>query len=326
MRNMKTGKEHKEFPLRVGLSSCLLGEMVRFDGGHKKDRYLTDILGTYFEWIIVCPELEVGMGVPRESVRLVGSPDSPRMVGTKSDTDWTVKMIRFSEQRVRQLEELQLSGYILKSDSPTCGMERVRVYATNGIPAKNGRGLFAAAFMQHFPLIPVEEEGRLNDAKLRDNFIVRVFAYHRLQQLISSGFRRGDLVSFHAAHKYLILAHSPKHYLSLGKLVGTASAHTPSDLRNNYSRLFMEALAVKTTVKKNVNVLQHILGFLRDQVPTVEKENIREVIDDYSHELVPLVVPLTLVRHYVRIHDIPYIRNQIYLNPHPKELMLRNHV
>jgi uncharacterized protein YbgA (DUF1722 family) len=235
-------------------------------------------------------------------------------------------MARFSEQRVRQLEELQLSGYILKSDSPTCGMERVRVYATNGIPAKNSRGLFAAAFMEHYPLIPVEEEGRLNDAKIRDNFIVRVFAYHRLRQLIANGFRRGNLVSFHAAHKYLILAHSPKHYQLLGKLVGNASAYTPADLRKNYCSLFMEALALKTTVKKNVNVLQHILGFLREHLGASEKENVREVIDDYAKELVPLVVPLTLVRHYVRIYNIPYIRDQIYLNPHPKELMLRNHV
>lgn len=323
---MISEKKQKELPLRVGLSSCLFGEMVRFDGGHKKDRYLTDILGAYFEWVMVCPELEVGMGVPRESVRLVGSTESPRMVGTKTETDWTDRMMRFSDQRVRQLEEMQLSGYILKSDSPSCGMERVRVYATTGIPAKNGRGVYAAAFMRHFPLIPVEEEGRLNDAKIRDNFIVRVFAYHRLQQLIAGGFRRGDLVSFHAAHKYLILAHSPKHYQLLGKLVGTASSHTLADLRNNYSVLFMEALSVKTTVKKNVNVLQHILGFLRNQVPTVEKENIREVIDEYSKELVPLVVPMTLIRHYVRIYDVPYIRDQIYLNPHPKELMLRNHV
>jgi uncharacterized protein YbgA (DUF1722 family)/uncharacterized protein YbbK (DUF523 family) len=326
MRNVMAKQQQKEFPLRVGLSSCLLGHMVRFDGGHKKDRYLTDVLGTYFEWIHVCPELEVGMGVPRESVRLVGSMESPRMVGTKSNTDWTDRMVRFSEQRVRQLEELQLSGYILKSDSPSCGMERVRVYATNGMPAKNGRGLFAAAFMRHFPLIPVEEEGRLNDAKLRDNFIVRVFAYHRLQQLIADGFRRGDLVSFHAAHKYLILAHSPKHYQSLGKLVGTASSHTSADLRNRYSILFMEALAVKATVKKNVNVLQHIMGFLRDHIGTSEKENIGEVIADYAQEHLPLVVPLTLIRHYVRIYDVPYIRDQIYLNPHPKELMLRNHV
>lgn len=321
-----TQHQQKELPLRVGLSSCLLGEMVRFDGGHKKDRYLADILGTYFEWVMVCPEVEVGMGVPRESVRLSGSPESPRMVGTKSQTDWTDRMVRFSEERVRQLEELQLCGYILKSDSPSCGMERVRVYATNGMPARNGRGLFAAAFMEHFPLIPVEEEGRLNDAKLRDNFIVRVFAYHRLQQLIANGFRRGDLVTFHAAHKYLILAHSPKHYQLLGKLVGTAGTHTHADLRESYCSLFMEALAVKTTVKKNVNVLQHILGFLREHLGPDEKANIHEVIDDYAKELVPLVVPMTLVRHYVRIHHIPYIRDQIYLNPHPKELMLRNHV
>ncbi len=319
-------RRDKESALRVGISSCLLGTMVRFDGGHKKDRYLTDILGEYFEWVPVCPELEVGMGVPREAVRLVGSPEQPRMVGVQSSKDWTERMHDFSVERVRELEPLKLSGFIFKSDSPSCGLERVRVYSTSGMPSRNGRGLFANAFVQHFPLIPVEEEGRLNDAKLRDNFIVRVFAYHRLQQLIANGFRRGDLVRFHAAHKYLILAHSPKHYQFLGKLVGTASAHSQAELRKNYSSRFMEALAVKTTVKKNVNVLQHILGFLRDHLGSSEKENIREVINDYANEIVPLVVPLTLVRHYVRIHTIPYIRDQIYLNPHPKELMLRNHV
>lgn len=318
--------KQKDLPLRVGISSCLLGEKVRFDGGHKKDRYLTDVLGAYVEWIPVCPELEVGMGVPRESVRLTGPPDNSRMVGIKSNTDWTDKMARFSERRVRQLENLHLSGFIFKSDSPSCGMERVRVYAPNGIPAKNGRGVFAAAFMHHFPILPVEEEGRLNDPGIRENFIVRVFAYHRLQQLVLTGFRRGDLVSFHAAHKYLLLAHSPRHYQSLGKLVGTAATRTHGELQREYSRLFMEALSVRSTPKKNVNVLHHILGFLRGHLTRPEKENILQVIDDFARELVPLVVPLTLIRHYIRIYDVPYIRDQIYLNPHPRELMLRNHV
>ncbi len=320
---MVTGKE---FPLRVGISSCLLGEMVRFDGGHKKDRYLTDILGGYFEWVRVCPELEVGMGVPRESVRLAGSPESPRMVGTKSGTDWTDTMVRFSGQRVRQLEDLHLSGFICKSDSPSCGMERVRVYTAAGVPAKKGRGLFASALMSHLPLVPVEEEGRLNDPGIRENFIVRVFAYYRLQRLAAAGFRGGDLVPFHAAHKYLLLAHSPKHYHLLGKLVGTAGSRSPADLRDEYCRFFMEALSVRSTPKKNVNVLHHILGFLRDRLTAPERENILQVVDDFARGFVPLVVPLTLIRHYVRIYDVPYVRDQLYLNPHPKELMLRNHV
>ncbi len=315
-----------EIPLRVGLSSCLLGELVRFDGGHKKDRYLTEILGAYFEWVPVCPEVEAGMGIPREPVRLVGAWESPGMVGTTSGDDWTERMARFSEERLRRLEELHLSGYIFKSDSPSCGMERVRVYSPGGVPVKKGRGLFAGAFMRRFPLIPVEEEGRLGDPGLRENFIVRVFACHRLQQLLAGGFRRGELVSFHAAHKYLLLAHSPKHYRILGTLVGSAKGVPPGRLRDQYTQLFMEALAIRTTVKKNVNVLHHILGFLRDRLGAAERKSILDVIDDYAAELVPLVVPLTLVRHYVRLYDVPYIRDQLYLNPHPKELMLRNHV
>jgi uncharacterized protein YbgA (DUF1722 family)/uncharacterized protein YbbK (DUF523 family) len=313
-------------PVRVGISTCLLGEKVRFDAGHKKDRYLTDVLGAYFEWVPVCPELEVGMGVPREAVRLVGTVDAPRMLGTKSAEDWTERMTSYNTQRVRSLAADTLSGYILKSDSPSCGMERVRIYGTSGIPTKNGRGLFAAQLLKSYPLLPVEEEGRLNDAKLRENFIVRVFAYHRFLELTRSKWTIGDLVTFHTVHKYLLLAHSPKHYDMLGRLVAGAAKEPRALLKESYGRLFMEALSVKTTTKKNVNVLQHMLGFLKDHLSAREKADILEVIEEYHRELVPLVVPLALLRHYVKNHDVAYIKNQVYLHPHPKELMLRNHV
>jgi len=314
------------YPLRVGISSCLLGEKVRFDAGHKKDRYITDVLGEYFEWVPVCPELEVGMGVPRESVRLVGKKDSPQMVGIKSNTDWTEKMLRYSEERTKALAGLHLSGYIFKSDSPSCGMERVRVYPKNGIPIKSGRGLYADFFMKTFPLVPAEEEGRLNDAGLRENFIVRVFAYHRLQNLVLYDFSLGKLVEFHTIHKYLMLAHSPKHYDQLGRIVASAKKGSRSELIHEYSRLFMEGLQTKTTAKKNVNVLHHVFGFLKDHFTGEEKQSILSVIDDYHKELVPLIVPITLLKHYVTKYRIDYISKQIYLNPHPKELMLRNHV
>jgi len=313
-------------PVRVGISTCLLGEKVRFDAGHKKDRYLTDILGEYFEWIPVCPEVEVGMGVPREAVRLVGTVSQHRMIGTKSEEDWTERMRSYGTERVPALASHRLSGYILKSDSPSCGMERVRIYAASGIPSKTGRGLFASQLMEAYPLLPVEEEGRLNDAGLRENFIVRVFAYHRFLELTGGKWTVGDLVAFHTAHKYLLLAHSPKHYDALGRLVAGAKKVPRSSLQENYGRLFMEALAVKSTTKKNVNVLHHILGFLKDKLSAREKEEILAVIDEYHRELVPLVVPLTLLRHFVKVHEIEYINNQVYLHPHPKELMLRNHV
>ncbi|NIM19137.1 MAG: DUF1722 domain-containing protein [Candidatus Latescibacteria bacterium] len=315
-----------ESRIRIGISSCLLGQKVRFDAGHKHDRFITDVLGPYFEFVPVCPELEVGMGVPRESVKLQGNPEAPLMVGNKSGKDWTARMNRYADRRVRRRDMTDFSGYILKKDSPSCGMERVKVYGESGMPERRGRGLFAAALMRQHPLLPVEEEGRLNDFKIRENFIVRVFAYHRLRILFKSSFRRGELVRFHAAHKYLLLAHSPKHHKLLGQLAANMKRYEVPVFREKYSALFMEALKMKSTARKNVNVLHHILGFLKDHIDPSDKRDILQVIEDYRNELVPLIVPVTLLKHYVNKHGIEYIQDQIYLNPHPKELMLRNHV
>lgn len=312
--------------ITIGVSACLLGQKVRFDAGHKQDRYITDILGGYYKFVPVCPEVEVGMPTPRESVHLVGDPVNPRMVGVKSGEDWTERMRRYNVERPKRLEKHNLCGYILKKDSPSCGMERVRVYGDKGIPTRNGRGMYASALLKHFPLLPIEEEGRLQDARLRENFIVRVFAYKRLLDLFSASYRRGDIITFHARHKYLLLAHSPEHYRTLGQLVANIKKYKPAEFIDNYSRLFMEALSVKTTARKNVNVLHHIIGYLKQYLDASEKKYILDVIEDYHKGLVPLVVPVTLIRHYIEKFDIEYIRDQIYLNPHPKELMLRNHV
>ncbi|MFZ5980457.1 MAG: YbgA family protein [Candidatus Zixiibacteriota bacterium] len=311
---------------RIGISSCLLGQKVRFDSGHKHDRYITDVLGDYFEFVAVCPEVAIGMGTPREAVRLEGDPANPRMVGNKSGKDWTEKMNRYARQRVRLFEQQPVSGYILKSKSPSCGMERVKVYNAKGAPGVPGRGLYAAELLRQLPFLPVEEEGRLHDPHIRENFIVRVFAFHRLQRLFDGSFTRKELIAFHTAHKYLLLAHSQQYYRELGRLVAEVKQHPPAELRDIYSKLFMTALSFKTTVKKNVNVLQHIVGFLKNHLGEFEKKDIQRVIEDYRLELVPLVVPLTLVRHYIDKYDIEYIKGQHYLNPHPKELMLRNHV
>jgi len=312
--------------IRIGISSCLLGEKVRWDGGHKRDRFITDTLGEYFEWVPVCPEIEVGMGVPRETVRLTGAPESPRMVGVKSGRDWTAPMRDHSRGRVRGLEKADLSGYILKSDSPSCGMERVRVHPVKGMATRKGVGIFARVLMEHFPLLPVEEEGRLCDPGLRENFIERVFAYRRWRDLEASGCRRGDLVAFHTAHKFLILSHSPRHHQALGRLVAAAKRHTADRLATLYGQTFMEALRIPATVKGHFNVLQHLAGFLKDRVDAAEKREMGEVLEDYRRGLVPLVVPLTLLKHHVRRHGVAFVGDQIYLNPHPKELMLRNHV
>ena len=313
-------------PVRIGISRCLLGDGVRYDGGHKRDAFLTDVLGQFVEWVPVCPEVEAGLGTPREAMRLVDHDEGPRLITIKHGTDHTDTMTRFSGRRVRELETLDLSGYVFKKDSPSCGIERVRLYNQHGMPTRNGVGLFARAFMERFPLIPVEEEGRLNDPVLRENFIERMFCYRRWRDLMDGRVTRGAVVVFHTAHKYLLLAHSQAHYQALGRLVAEAKRHAPAKLAHRYGVLFMAALAVKATVRKHVNVLHHLVGYFTAQLSTDEREELHDVIGDYHKGLTPLIVPLTLVRHYVRRFGIAYLQGQIYLNPHPKELMLRNHV
>lgn len=313
-------------PLRLGISRCLLGDEVRFDGGHKRDNFLTDVLGPYVEWVPVCPEVEAGLGTPREAMRLVGDPAHPRLLTIKSGRDHTRALEKMTTGRLAELGNLDLSGYVFKRGSPSCGVERVRVYTEQAMPSHNGVGIFARAFIEHFPLIPVEEEGRLCDAPLRENFIERVFCYRRYQDLLQNGVTRQAVVRFHTIHKYLLLAHSAEHYQALGRLVGQAEHHRPKELGFKYGELFMKALAVKATVRKHVNVLQHILGYFKTQLGASQKAELLGVISDYHQGLTPLIVPLTLIKHYVHLFDVGYIREQVYLNPHPKELMLRNHV
>ncbi len=313
-------------PIRIGISACLLGEKVRFDGGHKRDRYLTDTLGQYFEWVPVCPEVEVGLPTPRPSLRLELADGDVRMVVTKEGRDLTRAMRSYAKSRVAALAEKELRGYLLKKDSPSCGMERVRVYKEKGPPNRNGRGLFAEALLARYPLLPVEEEGRLHDPMLRDNWVTRVFAYHRLCGLWKGRWKVGDLVRFHTAHKFLLLAHSPQDYRELGRTVAAAKQIDRKELRAQYDTQFMAALTKKATRKKNTNVLQHILGFFKKEIDGPSRQELLAHIEDYHGGLVPLVVPLTLVAHYVRLLDVEYLRDQVYLAPHPKELALRNHV
>jgi uncharacterized protein YbgA (DUF1722 family)/uncharacterized protein YbbK (DUF523 family) len=315
-----------DLPIRVGISSCLLGEEVRYDGGHQKDAYITGVLARYFTWVPVCPELEVGMGVPREPIRLVGDAAAPRLMGVTSGTDHTERMREFAARRVDELRRRELSGYILKRASPSCGLERVKVHAGDGPPARTGTGLFARALTDALPLLPVEEEGRLNDAHLRDNFITRVFAYRRLAALRESAPRPAAVVEFHTAHKYLLLAHNPAAYARLGRLVAEIARPPRAGRLDEYGERFMRALETRATIAKHVNVLQHIMGFFKKQLSAAEKRELAGVIGDYAAGLVPLVVPVTLINHYVARFDVAYVRDQIYLRPHPKELMLRNHV
>jgi uncharacterized protein YbgA (DUF1722 family) len=257
---------------------------------------------------------------------LVGDPQKPRLVTIKSGTDHTRALETMTTNRIAELKELDLSGFVFKRGSPSCGVERVRVYTEHGMPSHNGVGVFVRAFVEQFPLIPVEEEGRLCDAPLRENFIERVFCYRRYQDLLEDGVTRQAVIQFHTIHKYLLMAHSPQHYQVLGRLVGQEERHRPKELAHRYGELFMKALAVKATVRKHVNVLQHILGYFKTQLGASQKAELLGVIGDYHRGLTPLIVPLTLMKHYVQQFEVHYIQDQVYLNPHPKELMLRNHV
>ena len=312
--------------IKLGISTCLLGENVRYDGGHKLDRFLTETLGQYVEYVPVCPEVECGLGVPRESMHLEGDPDSPRLVTTRTKQDMTDRMVKWARKRVSELEKEDLCGFIFKSDSPSSGMERVRVYNEKGMPVKKGIGMFARIFMEHFPLIPVEDEGRLHDPKIRENFIERIFTLKRWRETLVKKENRGNLVDFHTRHKLLILSHSPKYYQVMGNLVARVKELSLRELYKQYQTLFMESLQLKTTPKKNANVLQHMMGYFREQLSSDEKQELLEVIDHYRQEYVLLIVPITLIQHYVRKYHQPYIQQQVYLNPHPLELQLRNHV
>ncbi|HUL20550.1 MAG TPA: DUF523 and DUF1722 domain-containing protein [Thermodesulfobacteriota bacterium] len=312
--------------IRLGISTCLLGETVRYDGGHKLDRFLTDTLGQYVQYVPVCPEVECGLGVPRESMHLEGNPDSPRLVTIHTKQDMTDPMVQWARKRVVDLEKEDLCGFVFKSDSPSSGMERVKVYNETGMPVKKGVGLFAKIFMDHFPLLPVEDEGRLHDPGLRENFIERIFTLKRWREVLDRKESRGNVVDFHTRHKLLILSHSPKHYQTMGKLVAKAKDLPLKELYQKYQTLLMESLGLKTTPKKNANVLQHMMGYFKEQLSSDEKQELLEVVDHYRKEYLPLIVPITLISHYVRKYDQLYLKQQVYLNPHPLELQLRNHV
>ena len=313
--------------IRLGISSCLLGAQVRYDGGHKLDRYLRDVLGEYVEYIPVCPEVEVGLPVPRESLRLVRNDhEQVRLVFTRSGEDMTERMEKWARERVGQLEQEQLDGFVFKSKSPSSGMERVKLYDRNGVPRNVGVGVFARIFMEHFPLLPVEEEGRLNDPKLRENFISAIFTLKRWRSLLRTGQTLGNLVDFHSRHKLLILAHSEKIYRDMGRLVATGRQQPTEQLFSQYQTLLMQALQLRTTVKKHINVLQHILGYFKRDLSADEKREALELIDGYRNGHLPLIVPLTLLNHFIRKYQQPYLQQQVYLNPHPKELKLLNHV
>lgn len=321
-----TAERRASGEIRIGISACLLGQEVRFDGGHKRDAYINETLSRFVRFVPICPEVDIGLGTPRESLRLVRDGERVRMIAPKSGTDHTATMKRYSSRRAKQLAGEDLCGYIFKKDSPTCGVHRVRLYDQNGVPSKTGRGLFAEAVLARYPSLPVEEEGRLQDPRLRENFFERVFAYRRLKDLFRSRWRTGDLVRFHASEKLLLMAHDPRAYSHVGRLVAGARGRDRRELVTEYETSFMAVLGRIATRRKHTNVLQHILGHFKKLLSSEDREEILTLIEDFRRGHIPLVVPVTLFRHHVRRHNVEYLMHQSYLDPHPKELMLRNHV
>ena len=314
-----------ESPIKIGVSSCLLGNNVRYNGGHAHDRFITGTLGEYVEFVPVCPEVECGLGIPRLTMHLKGNVENPRLVTTKTGEDHTERMVSWAKKKLEELANEDLCGFIFKKNSPSSGMARVKVFNDKGQPVNQGSGIFAGMFMRRFPLIPVEEDGRLNDPILRENFIEQMFTLKRWRDLTAKGITRGNLVEFHTCNKMLIRSHSENHYRLMGKLVAGAKSMSPITLYEQYEELLLAALRLKASVAKHTNVMLHMLGYFKKDLTSDEKQEMLEIIDAFRGEYVPLVVPLTLFSHYARKYNQSYLKQQTYLNPHPTALKLRNH-
>ncbi len=315
----------EESPITLGVSSCLLGQAVRYDGGHARDPFVDATLGKWVKWLPICPEVESGMSTPRPAIHLVQEDSSQTLVAKSTGEDFTERMQSYAQSKTEQLGALD--GYVLKKGSPSCGLERIRVYRANGhVRSRDARGMFAKQLTDRWPLLPVEEDGRLNDPKLRENFIEQIFCRNRWRVLTQRGLTRGRLVEFHTAHKLILRAHDELGYQRLGKIVGELGTISDEQSFAQYEGEFHRALKILASRKAHTNVLQHAMGYLKELLETREKQQLLGSIEDYRLGLIPLVVPVTLLRHTISRHEIEYLQNQIYFSPHPKELMLRNHV
>jgi uncharacterized protein YbgA (DUF1722 family)/uncharacterized protein YbbK (DUF523 family) len=312
--------------IRLGVSSCLLGNAVRYDGGHRRDAFVADRLGAFVEWIPVCPEIEVGMGTPRPTMQLLREGDEVRMREVASGRDHTRAMQRYAARRVRALRDLALCGFVLKKNSPSCGMTRVKVHGDRKAPAKGSRGLFASQLMRADPNLPVEDEDRLKDPKLRENFIERVFAYRRLRALFGGRWTKRQLVAFHSAHKLQLMSHAPEPYLELGRLVAPVDSRPRAEIRETYQSGFMRALARPASRAKNANVLRHAAGGLKKRLDSASRAELADLIRAYRLGDIPLVAPVTLLRDHARQLEVTDLSGQTFLDPHPNERMLRDGV
>jgi len=312
--------------IKIGISSCLLGNKVRFDGQHKHDRFITGTLGEYCEFIPICPEVECGLPVPREAMRLIGTVEKQRLVTNKTGIDHSDRMLNWASVRLEKLEKEEPVAFIFKSKSPSSGLRAVKIYKEDGnVVSHSGRGLFAQAFVEKFPDIPVEDEGRLNDAVIRENFIETIFTMQRWREVVRDGSPKA-LVDFHTRHKYALMAHSPEKMRLLGKLVSDAGGSERFGKQDMYREILGQTLAVRKTRKKTFNVLLHIVGYFKKNLSPDEKKELIAASERYHEETAPLIVPLTLINHYVMKYSRTYLEKQTFLNPHPIEMGLLNHV
>ncbi len=309
---------------KIAISACLLGAEVRFNGGHKESQLCSQILAKHFDFVPICPEVAIGLGTPREAIRLVGEPNAPRAIGTRNrELDVSQALSDYGQRMATELHDL--SGYIVMQKSPSCGLERVKVYQDNGYPAAGGgTGLYTAAFCRQRPDLPIEEDGRLNDPVLRENFLTRVYAYAEWQRLLAAGLTRRAITDFHARYKYQLMANNPLQYKALGRLLGDLGQHDPAELGPRYFSQLMAALKRCATRGTHSNVLQHLSGYLKQALSSADKQELQQLIEQYRNGIVPLVVPLTLLKHHLRQHPHGYVAQQAYLQPHPETLSLRN--
>tara|TARA_R110001592_G_scaffold314257_2_gene589837 strand:+ start:329 stop:1306 length:978 start_codon:yes stop_codon:yes gene_type:complete len=314
--------------IKVGISACLLGQPVRFNGGHKRSRFCTDVLSRYVEFLSVCPEMAIGLGIPRQPIRLVSDRASDtrvRALGTVNpEMDVTEPLARYAQQQAAEMADL--CGFILMQKSPSCGLFGVKRYLANGHPEGTASGVFAREFQRLHPLLPMEEAGRLNDDALRENFMVRVFAYHEWREYRSTDLTAAGLIDFHSRYKYLVMAHSLVHYKSMGRLLANLHSDTLESVASDYFTQLMTALAKPASRKMHTNTLMHLQGYLKQLISAADKAELTDVIQQYHQGIVPLIVPLTLLKHHLNHYEEAnaYARKQVYLNPHPYELGLRN--
>ena len=309
---------------RLGVSACLLGKPVRFDGGHKKNNYILSSLSNHIDFVSVCPEMEAGFGLPRPTMQLRQLGDEIRLVFSKTpDNDATDQLTDYSTTRVNELEDLD--GFIFKKDSPSCGAFRVPVVIhKDGFKNRQGTGLFAKAFMERHPLIPVEEEGRLNDSVLCENFFERVYAYRRWKEITHPEKNIQGLIEFHAKHKLMLMARGSHYYQELGRMVAGTKSADLMQRRELYISRFMEVMKITSHPGRQVNVLQHIMGYLKQAISHEDKQELLSVFEAYRQYQLPLITPVTLLRHHLRVHPQHYISEQHYLEPFPEQLALRS--